>query len=191
MLNPLKLKLRIKIIVAIVLALLISFLFIKPKENDIPVLPISMKLDLQKQNNNTFSLNDVTVVTGYAPDYQNDFQSNFYKIEIKKDKKVLFTGKMFKQNIVIHEWLYENPRATIEEIELKDFDLYLPYYKEATQLIITEDSGQEVLNVDLKSKKLIAPKLQNTCGDGICTDNENLLMCYTDCKYLLPNWISN
>lgn len=191
MFNPLKLKLRIKIIVAIIIALLVSFLYIKPKENDIPILPISMKLDLQKQNNNSFALKNIAVVTGYAPDYQNDFQSNFYKIEIKKDKKILFTGKMFKQHIVIHEWLYENPRADIEETELKDIELYLPYYKDATELIITEDSGTEVLTVDLKSKKLIAPKLQNTCGDGVCTDNENLLMCYTDCKSLLPKWISN
>lgn len=189
MFNPLKLQLRIKIIAAIILALVMSFLFIKPKENNIPILPISLQLDLTQQADNSFHLKNISVVTGYAPDYQNDFQSNYYKIEMKKEGKVLFTGKMIKQNIVIHEWLKENPRADVKEERLGDFSLYLPYYKNATQLIITEDTGKEALHVDLTSQKLVAPEMPNTCGDGICTDNENLLMCYTDCKYLLPKWM--
>lgn len=189
MFNPLKLQLRIKIIAAILFALFISFLFIKPKENDIPILPIAMQIDLTQQEDNSFRLRNISVVDGYAPDYQNDFQSNYYRIELKKEDKVLYTGKMIKQHIVIHEWLKESPHGEVTEEKLGDFSLYLPYYKDATELVITEDTGKEALKIDVTSKELVAPKLSNTCGDGVCTDNENLMMCYTDCKYLLPKWM--
>lgn len=190
MFNPLKLKLRIKILVAIIIALLLSFLFIKPKENDIPVVPIGFKLELSQLSNRALELNNIAITNGYAPDYQTDLQHNYYLIQFKKGKEVLFTGKAPSQKI----WIMENRDPDelyhkIETNELGNFTLFLPYYKNASHLIITKDTGEEVLNIDLAAHNLIEPEMPKTCGDGVCSDNENIMMCYTDCKYLLPQWM--
>ena len=189
MFNPLKIKTRIKIGIAIVIALLLSFLFIKPKEKDIPVQPLALKLHVIQQPDNTFEMKDISVVNAYAPDYQTDMQDNFYKIEFTKEAQVLFTGKTVKKSITINEWLYENPKNEVKEEDLGDVTFYLPYYKNATALTFTDDSGNEALYVDLSKRNFVEPEIPQSCGDGVCTDNENLLMCYTDCKYLLPKWL--
>lgn len=189
MFNPLKLTLRIKIIAAIILALLLSFLFIKPKENDIPVIPIALRLELTQLQDNSLELRNIAIADLYSPDYQTDLQSDYYQFTIKKGNNTLFTGKMPKKTVIIHEWIGENPRNDIEEQALGDFVLLLPYYEEATNIDFVDDAGNNVLSVDLTSKNLVKPKYKNTCEDGVCTDNENLLMCYSDCKYLLPKWM--
>ncbi len=191
MFNPLKIKMRIKIFVAIIIALFISFLFllIKPKENDIPVQPLALKLELSQQPDYSLMVKGVSIQNVYSPDYQTDIQNNFYTIEIKNKNKLLFTGKTVKKHIIINEWLGENPRNEVREELLGDYIFYLPYYKEATELIMTDEKGREALRIDLSTQNLKAPPMRNTCGDGICSDNENLLMCYTDCKYLLPKWL--
>ena len=189
MFNPLKFKIRVKIIIGIILALFISFLFIPPKQNNIPSVPVALLLNLTQLNNNTLTLKKIEVVERYSPDYQTDLQNNYYLIQIKKNDSLLFQGKMPKKEIIIKESLMTNSSQQLEIKNLDDFELYLPYFENATTLLITEDSGKVALNVDLALKKLKMPELKNTCGDGICTDNENLLMCYSDCKYLLPKWL--
>ncbi len=189
MFNPLKLQLRIKIIGAIIIALLFSFIFIKPKENDIPVQPISYTMQLHQNSDNAVTVKDLSIQNSYSPDYQTDLIDNYYLIQIKDKDKVLFTGKTVKRKRLVEEWLYDNPRNEIREEHLNDFILSLPYFKNATSITLTDDAGQEALYIDLTTQNLSMPNIQNSCGDGICTDNENLLMCYTDCKYLLPKWL--
>lgn len=189
MFNPLKTSLRLKIIAGIILALLVSFFFIQPKQNDIPTTPLILEVKINQSPNNVLTMKDISIINGYASDYQTDLQRNFYSIELFNGKKKLFTGKTMKKELIINEWLYENPKSEVSEQNLGDFMLDLPYYKEATKLVITEDNGKEVLSEDLTSQNLSEPKLQNSCGDGVCTDNENLLMCYSDCKHLLPKWL--
>lgn len=181
------LKHRVKIVIAMLFALSVTFLilFLRPKQNSIPVMPLALRINLTQMPDKTLQLRTLDLIEGYASDYQTDMRSNFYQMELREGTKSLFKGKTIKSRITIREnLLASETQAQIEEKELGEFTLYIPYYQEAEKLIFSDENGQEVLNIDLKEKNLKEPQIRKTCGDGICTDNENLLMCYRDCRYV-------
>lgn len=178
---------RVKVGVAIFSAILLSFFIIlvwKPKQNDIPVEPYAMRLSLTQADDRTLSVGAVDTLAGYAPDYQTDMQDNYYQMKILDDDKILFTGKLPKTQIIVKEKIDgKDTYATYEEKGWGTFDLLIPFYKSATMLLFTDESGEDVLSVDLQSLSLPTPKpMKEACGDGICADNENFLKCYTDCS---------
>lgn len=179
MFNLKKLSFKLKIILALIFALFIAYLFVEPKKNDIPVLPVALQLNLSKENDSLI-LTDSEIVEGYAPDYQTDIENNYYKIEILKGTNVLFTGKTITNSITIRN--SESRQDNVISEPLTEFTLDLPYYKNADQVIITNDKGEKMININLSELNLGMPETtRKTCGDGICSDNENILMCHADC----------
>lgn len=179
-----KFKIILSIIFAVFLSYFLSVMF-QPKLNKtIPVQPISLKVDLIQNSDNSLTTKSISIEQDYAQDYQTDFESNYYEIKIKKGNEVLFTGKTVKSYVIIKEnFGNEGIEGESDEKPLENFTLYLPYYSDATEVIITDDTGTETLHENLSTFKLIAPnKMKESCGDGICSDNENLLMCYSDCS---------
>lgn len=183
------LKYRLKIIIGMILAIVVTFLvlFLEPKQNDIPVMPLAVHLKLfQRPEDKTLELKDISLIEGYAPDYQTDMQANYYQIELREGNRSLFKGKTIKSHIKITENLIAGQaKSEVEESLLNDFTLDLPYYKNADALIFSDESGNEMLQVDLKKQNLTEPMITQSCGDGVCTDNENMLICYSDCSYKL------
>lgn len=180
------LKHRVKIVIAMLFALSITFLilYLRPKQNSIPVMPLALRINLTQMPDKTLQLRSLDLIEGYASDYQTDMRSNFYQMELSQGEKSLFKGKTIKSRIMIREnLLASETQAQIEEKELGEFTLYIPYYQKAEKLIFSDENGREALNINLKEKNLKEPQIGKTCGDGICTDNENLLMCYRDCRY--------
>ncbi len=179
---------RVKVGIALFSAILLSFLIIlvwKPKQNDIPVEPYAMRLALTQADDRTLSVGTIDTLAGYAPDYQTDMQENYYQMKIMDDEKVLFTGKMPKTQIIVKEKIDgDDIHAIYEEKDWGTFDLLIPFYETATMLIFTDETGAEVLSVDLQSLSLPTPQpMKESCGDGICADDENILMCYKDCSF--------
>jgi hypothetical protein len=169
----------LKIGLALIFALLVALLFVAPKKNDIPVLPVALELHLSKKNESLILI-DSKITEGYPPDYQTDIENNYYKIQILKNDEVLFTGKTITDSITIRE--SESPENNMVSEPLTDFTLDLPYYKNADQVIITNDKGKKMISINLSELNLAMPATtRKTCGDGICSDNENILMCHTDC----------
>jgi hypothetical protein len=73
-------------------------------------------------------------------------------------------------------------------LPLNDFELNLPYYKDATELVIQDEEGNVALSLDLTTINVKQPEAAiETCGDGICSDHENIFMCRDDCSYSLRN----
>ena len=60
------------------------------------------------------------------------------------------------------------------------FTLNLPYYEDAATIVFTHEGGTEVLKISLDKYTFAKPEIRNTCGDGVCSDKENLIMCYKD-----------
>ena len=180
-------KSRLKIYLGIALALVVS-VFLSPlvqpiKQNKhIPTKPLSLIVSLTQKSSGQLRMTSVAIREHYPSDYQSKFNSNYYTITLTDGGKTLFTGQTVRSYVLISEELDETPEGEISEIPLGDFELNLPFYKNATTLILTEDTGTEALRVDLKQYKLTLPDSKNHCGDGVCADNENVLWCSIDCK---------
>lgn len=179
---------RTKVAIALFSAILLSFFVIsirKPKQNDIPVRPYAIRLSLTQAEDKTLSFGSATTLAGYSPDYQTDMQENYYRMQILDQGKVLFTGKMPKTQIIVKEKIDgEDHNVTYEEKGWGTFDLLVPFYETATMLIFTDEKGTEILSVDLQRIELPTPQPSGkACGDGICADDENILMCYKDCSF--------
>lgn len=183
------LKTRHKIFLGIVLALILSVVlrpFVQPpKQNKhIPTNPVAMNILLFQASSGVLRMKSIALRGQYPSDYQSEFDSNYYTITLMKGDKTLFTGKTVRSYTIISEEFDGTPHGETSEIPLGDFELNLPYYKDATTLVMTEDTGREVLHVDLTQYPLTPlPVSKQYCGDGICADNENLLMCFSDCSY--------
>ncbi|QQS44694.1 hypothetical protein IPM65_03820 [Candidatus Roizmanbacteria bacterium] len=179
---------RVKVGIALFSAILLSFFILlvwRPKQNDIPVEPYAIRLALTQAEDKTLSVGSVDTLAGYAPDYQTDMQDNYYLMKIMDRDKVLFTGKMPKSQIIVKEKIDgDDKRAIYEEKGWGTFDLLIPFYETATMLVFTDESGTEMLSLDLQRLSLPTPEpKREACGDGICADDENILMCYKDCSF--------
>jgi len=181
-------KYRTKVAIALFSAIVLSFFIIsirKPKQNDIPVQPYAVRLALTQAEDKTLTVGSIDTLAGYSPDYQTDIQENYYQMKIMNKDKVLFTGKIPKTQIIVKEKIDgEDKYAIYEEKGWGTFDLLVPFYETATQLVFTDDTGAEMLSIDLQSLALPTPRpMKGACGDGICADDENILICYKDCSF--------
>lgn len=179
---------RMKVSIALFAAIFLSFFILliwRPKQNNIPVRPYAIRFTLTQAADKTLSVGNIDTLAGYAPDYQTDIQDNYYQMIIKDRDEILFTGKMPKTQIIVKEKLDgEDTHAIYEEKGWGTFELLIPFYETATELVFTDDAGTEMLSVDLQSLGLPTPQpLKGACGDGICADDENILMCYKDCSF--------
>lgn len=182
-------KTRLKLYIAIILAVLASGLlgpFIRPAKHNkhIPVEPIALNIALF-QNEAMLGLKSVSLVNTYPSDYQSEFASNYYLITILNGDKTLFTGKTIRSYIIISDdFSGDEATGAISEVGLGDFELNLPYYKDATMVVIADETGRQVLDINLTDYLLSPPSTATrSCGDGVCADGENLLMCAADCSF--------
>ncbi len=184
---------RIKLYISLLLALVVSVFFspiVQPvKQNKhIPTQPVSMNLSLFQNKDGIVRMKSIALREHYPSDYQSKYNSNYYTITLKQGKRTVFTGQIVRSYMIISENMNEMPEGESSEIPLGDFELNLPYYKDATTLILVDDTGQEVLTVDLTQYPLTLPQTDKAyCGDGICADNEGLLMCFSDCSFKLKH----
>ena len=158
----------------------------QPKKNDIPDLPLALEVNVTQNNDKTLTVNPLKIIEGYAPDYQLDIPQGFYRIELYQKGKRLFEGKTPSQKLILDETQLSNEshESVLKEEALGTYPLFLPYFKNADRLIIKNQDDTEVLSVELD--ELEAPPIsKEACGDGICTDNENLFLCYSDCRSIL------
>lgn len=184
--NIQKINFTIKIFLAILLALGITFmvgLLNKPKVNNIPILPQSIEVKLLQNSDFTLQLQSIDLSDKYPSDYQSGLTNNFYSIYLKTDQKVIFSGKIPKSYIIYEDdFRAATQEGKVEEKTLDNFTMYIPYYKEATEFIMVDDKGNQALDVDLTKQNLKLPQsVRRTCGDGICSDDENIISCYKDC----------
>lgn len=181
-------KERLRFYIGILLALVFSvFLspFVQPNKHNktIPVAPVSLNISLY-QGTGILGVQSVGLANSYPSDYQSDFDSNYYLITIKNGEKILFTGKTIRSYVIVSEDFSETDiRGETIQKPLGDFALHLPYYEDATAIDITDENGQKALVIDLTKYPLTPLTVQQACGDGICADNESLLMCFSDCSY--------
>ncbi len=168
------------LIISILLAGSLSVL-IKPKEKPIPVLPFSLVLELSQADDFSLQLKSASLQPGYAPDYQSLISGDFYLIRILKGSRILFEGRIAKRNFVVQEDLAEVEKTVYQKEMLGEFSLPLPFFEKADWIVFLNEQKEEILRVDLASLDLEKPAV-SACGDGICSDDEGFLKCFSDCR---------
>lgn len=210
-----KLPLRIFTLIGILMALGASYVIVfiwQFPQNNIPSGPASLVISINQKSPEILDLDSIKVTNNYPQDYQLDLKSNYYVIQLKKGSEILFTGKTVKSYEVVNEEFFGPtiaPKITESQVNnagvfrienlseglskdettflpLKNFQLNLPYYSQATTLSILDEKGVQLLSIELSKYNLEAPIVKTkTCGNGVCTSGENIINCVQDCSYNL------
>ncbi len=180
---------RIKIIAAIGVSILLTlgfYLLFNQKKTSNPVQLLSYVLQLEQTNNFELSLENISIKQEYAPDYQTSIPEHYYAISIRQGDRELFRGRTVKQYTVIKEKMFIDTGSVESDkqmLPLGKFTLRLPWFQQADNIVFYDESGEVKLQVDLKAYNLEIPPIEPSCGDGICSDDENILMCHKDCSF--------
>ena len=111
-------------------------------------------------------------------------------MEGESGDKVFFSGKVAKNKVSFppYEILSENEEPTSSDITLaplSEITLFLPYFTRAKKIVFFDEKNVEKLKVDLDEITLPKDYTKRLCGNGICDFNENVLVCYKDCRFRL------
>lgn len=183
---------KLKIFVGITLSLLLTTLavvFLVPQTPSMPISHQTLKITLKQDNNGNLTIENLRLDNLYPSNYQLKLTKNFLNIKIiGSSDKILFSGQVNNKVIIPPVDFGESGGTTTNQQAIfKQLDkiiLYLPYYTSSRKIILTDDKGNQKLEVNLGNLKLPADYVRNLCGNGICDFNENLISCPKDCLHL-------
>lgn len=139
----------------------------------------TIHITLSQSSEDLLTLDGLETLDIYPLDSTRANTTKYYNIAVHdQDDTTLFESQVEKYAFTTHS--EAKPRLT------PDFDLYLPYYLEATKVVITNEAGTEVLTVDLQTQSIAPPTIPDPealCGNTVCDaaigEDEN--SCRADC----------
>lgn len=186
--NGALIKRRILVMIAILLSVLVMSIVVYL----VPFFPAKnaqqgavLKLELN-QDSSGVSVAQMELKEGYPADYKIRYRDNFLTIKlVSEDNETLFSGAFLTKTVSIHE-SFENGKqtASLSEIFFPKITLYLPYYRIAKTILISDESQREVLRKEIDHSSFETTSgFKRQCGNGICDQNENLISCFKDCMH--------
>jgi len=177
-----------KIFLILVLALVIVSIIISAINLQTPGEPIyhqALEVRLNQVQENVLQLTSMQIIDTYPSDnkFTHSFK-NYYLLQMQDAKnKVLFETVTAKSEILSFFTDPRYPQRPPLVILKKELNLFLPVYQKAVKLLVSNESGQEIMNINLKGiiKQKSSNIKQRLCGNGICDQSENFINCFTDC----------
>lgn len=164
--------------------LLVLFIFFQWTSLNSPLLHQTVQITLDQDQNKELQLAEIHVRDTYPDDYKLDLSQDYYTVNLyHRDGSLLLSGKELYQDTLVSSPETDGDFSTPSAKLRKKIVLYLPYYKNAQKVVISDEFNNAKLEFNLDDYLLKPVKIQNLCGNGICDQNENIFSCYTDCNY--------
>lgn len=172
----------ITVFIIVLILVLISVLFITTEN---PLTHQTIKIILKQEQDDRLSIKEIKVEDKYPEQYKLNPPTNYYVFEIDdKNGQKLFSGKVVNKEILYYFPLSEDNLSPPRVTTIDEITVYLPFYTNAERIRILDEKEQVKLELALKEFNLQPLKtIQNLCGNGICDANENIVGCFSDCKY--------
>lgn len=137
----------------------------------------ALHVQLQQSAKDLLSVQMVEAVESYPIIHDRSYDSLYYTISmLDASGNELYAQQVRSHYIELHHPLLPELKSTI--------NLYLPYSEQTSDIVVTDENGTEVLNINLADYNLASPALAgDLCGNAVCDaaigENEN--SCRVDC----------
>lgn len=140
----------------------------------------SLYVHINQTNDKVLSLKEIRVDNNYPVELHQGLAIDFYHIALLNNKnEIIYSGQTPFSSHQISE------SGDEQEIINQDIILNLPFYTSLFKVLITDESSNIKLELNLDDFNLLVPAPEeNLCGNGVCDSRigENPDSCFTDCR---------
>ena len=165
--------------IAILLAALFIFpAFIRAEVQDNPAVAGNVFFLSVDYDGNNYSLNEISLTEGQAPDYNNQPESGYRCDLVSNNDEVLYSFNFASPKKICHD-VFDEANKTIsggcKTLDKGNFSLEMPYSKNARNINLYDPAGKMILYADVSS-------MSDSCGNEVCDAGENFKTCPQDCR---------